>query len=181
MSSIKTPLQRLTEIETEIRLEEAGLPELINRRAAWSQELPSHCNFALKSKRENCQDDRDYKIAKIASIDQQINAKRTRIERLIQERDTINATQDAQNQAAINLSENGQNFEAMVIEAHGNSQANQIKAEIEGQAMLQQAAAESKSNEKDSQAKRNLLLGGGIVLGIIAIAVTVIIIKSRTA
>lgn len=167
-------LSDLAAIESRIQTESSKIPGLEQSEKAWRAQSLEPCNFSFKNKQEACLADRAFKKNKADTYKSLINTARSTIARLNSDKVAIEATLKAFNTTTVNLSKEGANFEAQLIESTGVADAARTTAAAKGAAEVAQAEADAQA-----QKQQKLLITVGAVIVVLAITVVVVIKKLK--
>lgn len=171
MASQQDLLAELTVIESRIQSETAKIPELTRLEQSWRNESNKSCPNFPKSKRESCEAAKAHAKTKADTYKTQLAGIRANIARLDADKKSIEATLKAFNTTQINLSKDGENFEAQLIEATGQADAERAIANAQG-------AAAVKTAESEAQAQKAKTMVYTVVGAIAALAlITIFVLK----
>lgn len=168
-------LEQITAINQKMSSLQSSLPALITAEAAWRTQSKVVCDQLLKSKREECLADKAMKLRKANEYAARITSIKGDIERLQGEVATLKEVQKAQNEATVNLSQDGKSLEALVLEAEGKNNSAMAIADAKAQAIT----TESRTTADSKKTTTYVILGIVVIVVIVTVLLVVKKIKSK--
>lgn len=168
-------LEKIAQITSKIKALQDQIPGYEAAAKDWRSSADAITCSGTKKKKAACEQDKVWRYQQADQRQAQANNLKSQVAALQNDKKALEAAQEAQNTANVNLSEHGESLEAKLIESQGKADATleaaKIQAAANADATRQAAATKAETDAQTANTMNYIFIGIGVVVVVVVAAI----------